>query len=389
MKRSAFFIITVMVSMAAYAQPSNVVSAWNYLKAGELDKAKEMIDPAINHDKTKTWAKTWYYRGLIYQSISGSKQFKQLDPNALTVAYESYKKSIELDPKSDYVDDINKIQMKRLMLQLFSAGIELFNNKKFDEALNYFSVVLAIDPNDTVAVLNSAVTATRANNNAKAKEYYNRLIDMKYNDSKIYNSLANIYLMEKDTAKSFETIQKGRKQFPNDNDLLSKELFYLISANKTNEAIDGLNTILAKEPKNSTMWFALGNVYDKLSSDDFKSNKTADHDAHFAKAEEAYKKAIEIKADYFEANFNLGAMYYNLAADMIKKANDIDAIKLKEYNEAKAKFEIQLKNARPYLEKALELQPKDEGALSSLRQLYAHLGETDKSNEMKKRMEGK
>ena len=137
------------------------------------------------------------------------------------------------------------------------------------------------------------------------------------------------------------------------------------------------------------MWFALGNVYDELSSDDFKSNKTADHDAHFTKAEEAYKKAIEIKADYFEANFNLGAMYYNLAADMIKKANDIDASKLKEYNEAKAKFEIQLKNARPYLEKALELQPKDEGALSSLRQLYAHLGETDKSNEMKKRMEGK
>src|ERR1035437_2716913 len=201
MKRLAFLIL-VVISIKAYAQPSNVVSAWNYLKSGELDKAKNMIDPAITHEKTKTWSKTWYYRGLIYYSMYGNKDYGKLDPNPLQVAYESFKKSLEIEPKGDYADDIN-LQMKKLTIQFFNAGLGEFGKKNYDGALTYFGDVLAIDPNDTVAILNSAITATRAGKIPLATDFYNKLIKMNYNDSKVYGTLANIYMQQKDTAKYF------------------------------------------------------------------------------------------------------------------------------------------------------------------------------------------
>jgi tetratricopeptide (TPR) repeat protein len=385
MKRLAFLIL-VVISVKAYAQPSNVVSAWNYLKSGELDKAKNMIDPAILHEKTKTWSKTWYYRGLIYYSMYGNKDYGKLDPNPLQVAYESFKKSIEIEPKGDYADDI-KLQMKKLTIQFFNAGLGEFSKKNYDNALNYFADVLSIDPTDTVAILNSAITATRAGKLDKAIEFYNTLIKMKYNDSKVFGTLANIYIQQKDTAKYFEVIEQGRKQYPDSLDLLKLEINYFLITKKSDQAIDRINIALQKSPKDNILWFALGNIYDKLASENYEAGKTTEQEANFAKAESAYKKAIEIKPDYFDAYFDLGAMYFNLAAAMIKKANDIDASNIKAYNDAKEKFDGKLKQAQPYLEKALELQPKDEGTLSSLKQLYAHLGLMDKSNEMKKRMD--
>lgn len=385
MKRLAFLIL-VVISIKAYAQPSNVVSAWNYLKSGELDKAKNMIDPAITHEKTKSWSKTWYYRGLIYYSMYGNKDYGKLDPNPLQVAYESFKKSLEIEPKGDYADDI-KLQMKKLTIQFFNAGLGEFGKKNYDMALSDFANVLAIDPTDTVAILNSAITATRAGKIQIATDFYNKLIQMNYNDSKVYGTLANIYIQQKDTAKYFEVIEQGRKHYPDSLDLLKLEINYFLITKKSDQAIDRINAALQKSPKDQILWFALGNIYDKLASDNYESGKTTQQEENFTKAENAYKKAIEIKADYFDAYFDLGAMYFNLAAAMIKKANDIDPSNIKAYNEAKAKFDDKLKQAQPYLEKALELQPKDEGTLSSLKQLYAHLGMTDKSNEMKKRLD--
>src|ERR1035441_8124868 len=105
MKRLALIIAIVCGSITTFAQPSNVVSAWNCYKHDELDKAKELIEPAILHEKTKTWSKTWYYRGLIYEKIASDKKLRSLDPNALQIAYDSYNESLRIEPKSDYAED--------------------------------------------------------------------------------------------------------------------------------------------------------------------------------------------------------------------------------------------------------------------------------------------
>ena len=41
-------------------------------------------------------------------------------------------------------------------------------------------------------------------------------------------------------------------------------------------------------------------------------------------AEKSYKKAIELKPDYFDAIYNLGALYVNDAVGIMGKANKLD-----------------------------------------------------------------
>ena len=97
-----------------------------------------------------------------------------------------------------------------------------------------------------------------------------------------------------------------------------------------------------------------------------------------------YKKAIELKDDYFDANYNLGAMIYNQGADMNNAANDIKDNK--KYNDAKAKADERLKQALPYLEKANEINPKDKNTLISLKQVYARIGDQVKYQKAKEEL---
>jgi tetratricopeptide (TPR) repeat protein len=98
----------------------------------------------------------------------------------------------------------------------------------------------------------------------------------------------------------------------------------------------------------------------------------------FEKAESAYKEAIVLNPDYFEANYNIGALYVNKAADIQTKANDLPLDALKEYDIEKAKADDLLNKSIPYLERALELNPSDVNAMVSLKEIYTRLGMTEK-----------
>ncbi|MFT4981051.1 MAG: hypothetical protein ACI9UR_000898, partial [Bacteroidia bacterium] len=65
-KKTTLFTAALLISVAVFGQKSKRTSANNYLEYGELDNAKEAIDPTISHEKTMNEAKTWYFRGLIY-----------------------------------------------------------------------------------------------------------------------------------------------------------------------------------------------------------------------------------------------------------------------------------------------------------------------------------
>ena len=106
MKKLIFILIAACVSSISFAQKSQVVSAWNYLNNGELDKAKTSINTATNDEVTKIMAKTWYYRGNIYLAIYNDTTRKPAKEFAdLTEAYNSYKKAKEFDTKGELPAD--------------------------------------------------------------------------------------------------------------------------------------------------------------------------------------------------------------------------------------------------------------------------------------------
>ena len=73
--------MALLFASAGFAQRSKRTSAFMYMEKGQLDKAKEKIDLAVKHEKTKMDPKTWLYYGRIYYS-SPLPAFTKLAPNA-------------------------------------------------------------------------------------------------------------------------------------------------------------------------------------------------------------------------------------------------------------------------------------------------------------------
>jgi Flp pilus assembly protein TadD len=108
---------------------------------------------------------------------------------------------------------------------------------------------------------------------------------------------------------------------------------------------------------------------------------------NYAKAAEMYRKAVELDPNYFEANLNLG---YVLLAPGLADYNDAQKLpvnKQKEYNAMMAKASSEFDAAKPYLLKAVELNPKSSEALNNLWTLYKGKRDEAHATEIKKQID--
>ncbi|MFH1321813.1 MAG: hypothetical protein ABII90_14330 [Bacteroidota bacterium] len=403
---TSFFIFLITRTMA---QKAKVVSAYSYLKYGELDKAKDAIDSASANEKSNIMAKTWYYRGKVYHAIYESKDdnYKNLHNNPLNEAYLAYVKIMEFDDKDKYIEDVKK-RLHVCAIQFVNKGVKEYTGNRYDDALTSFENSISINKmpmfntTDTLSVYNAALACEKLKQYEKAKGYYKELIELKWGGSKIFSFLANIYKTENDTSGGFEIIQQGRAQYPDDNNLVIEELNYYILTGKTQEAVNSLKIAIEKDKGNYNLYYALGSMYDQL--DDFGNGENAYikglelaeskynnslkqyTESNGTQEEDEFKKQLEkIHNEYFSILYNFGALYFNEGVNQIKEVSEIKD-NVKYANEKKEAEKIMIK-ALPYLEKALELNPTDKNTLISLKDLYARTGNDDKWQEMKERLE--
>jgi len=378
MKKIALILTLILLVSAGFAQRSKVVTAYNYQRNGKLEKAKEAIDEAIEHEKTMADPKAWFYRGTIYQDIAAgvdSSLYNKV-PNALDIAYESYKKSIEYDEKEKYVEQI-KLNMAGLAQGYYNEGVMAYNNNNFSGASehfkNTFDVYSEIGRTDTISMFNAAVSAGLAGENEKALDYYDKVLELDYSNPEIYISMSEISKAMGDTTEALNVLKTGREIYPENFDLLISETNIYLARNDTKKALENLEKAIEKDKTNPTIFFAVGTNYDQLGM--------------FDKAEKAYKNAINLDPDYFEANYNIGALYVNKAAKILEKANDLPLDAVEEYDAEKAKADDLLKKSLPYLEKAIELQPDDVNTLVSLKEIYTRLGMLEKLKAVNAKLE--
>jgi tetratricopeptide (TPR) repeat protein len=379
MKKLSLLLILASFAYGVKAQNAEVVNAYNYQRYKEYDKAKISIEKAILDPKTGISAKTWYYRGLIYQDIEESAEpnIKAVDAQALDKAIESYIKALEYDTKKSYVEDIKK-RIPFLQNRYVNKGIESYKAKEFQAATDYFMKSADISEKifnkiDTNLLFNAALAALNAKNIPTQKTLFTRLVELKYPEVEIYRSLANIYFSEKDTAKGMEYLSMGRTAFPSNNALMIDELNIYMSRGQSKQMISKMEEAANADPNNKTLWFALGSTYDNMGKK--------------VEAESSYKKALAIDSNYFDALYNLGAIHYNAGVEVYNKVKDLPMSKEKEYNAGKAKYIASFNKSLPFLEKALFLQPNDLNTLASLKEVYAKLDMLSKSGEMRKRIE--
>jgi len=515
MKKIALIIVITSLMTSAFAQKATVVSAYNFHNSGRLDKAKEAIDKAITNEKTMLDAKTWFYRGNIYIDIQRSpiEEYRALDPDAIDKAYAAYLRAIELDDKNRYTDDIRSF-MPIVGEAFFNKGAELFNDGllaleegekdaatgRFDAAANSFEKAFNIYAeagiSDTTSIYFVSLAAELGEDWEKARKNLEKLVEMEYNQSGIYSSLANIYYMryqnnleknlklreeylslqkvdkakeylityevecvpggfsvtylnntgateqleendnywkksftvdidqnnivlltaqannagakilgnvyvdnilvntasslgdyvvvsidanietssklpDQNLVKSLEIYTLGRNRFPEDFNLLLNETNLFLSEDMTEEALDNLTKAAEIDTLNASIFFAIGAKYNELADDTTRSEETRKD--YFDKSVVAYNKSIEIDPDYFDPNYNMGALYVNKAAAIITVANELPLNEVKQYDAMKTESDNYLHLSLPYLERAHEIDPEDMATLVSLKEIYTRL----------------
>ncbi len=392
-------ILAVMVMMIANvdAQKSKRTSALNYLRKGKLDKAKEYIDIAAKHPKTGIDAKTWDYRGNIYVTIltDSSGKYDALKKDAVEEAIKSYKNVLKFDKKgilsieakkkilalTDFIFNDATIALKSAYAEkdedkrqeLFEKSIELL-----DKSYNLYKEG---GRTDTTSLYYMAMANEQAKKIDVAKKLYNQLIEMNYNQPDIYVAMGNIFAAEGNLDESMKYFNMGTKRYPKNLDIVLNASNVYLKGNNPQKAIEILEKAAELDPTNPSVFTAIGTKYLDMTE---KAKSEEEKTTYRKKAEDAFNKALNLKPDSFDANFNMGVLYVNHAVEVNKQLDDLPLDQQKKYDELKAKADGLLEKALPYMEKAHQINPDDRAVITSLKEIYARLKKYDKLKEINK-----
>ena len=370
MKKLLTVSILALVFSLGNAQNRNVITAKKYgNKNGQTQfaKAKEAIDEAVNHADTKEDEKAWYYRGLIYQNIAESDkpEHKSLHENPIEEAVLSYKNSVKYqDKKGRYAKDALK-NLNIIRGMSFNKGIAAFQAKEYDKAASFFRQSLEIGSlpeinfNDSAVFFNTALSYELAKNIDEAAKYYKLSAENSYKSVSCIRKIAEFALEKGDSVNYVNTLKGGIEKFADNQFLMLTLIDYYGKTKQFDEALSYLNLAIEKEPTNKILYFVKGSFFDNKNEP--------------LQAIEAYKKAIELDANYFDAVFNLGAVFFNKGVDLNNKANEIPPQNIEEYDAMREKALAEFAIAGEYFEKALELNGKDLLTMKQLKQIYAQL----------------
>ena len=379
--------------ISAFSQNSKVTSAWRYMEIQELDNAKEAIDAAVEHEKTKGKADTWNLRGRIYYGIyvGEDEALKKEFPNVLIGAAESFLKVLELDEKGSYEKDVMPY-LTGLRGQFINDGGADYANKDFKGAVDKFEMSRMIsekafgkDSLYLMAINNKSLCYDNMKMYEEAIAGYNELMESDYEKNTSLKAIINIYKKQENSEKVYEMAVKGRELYPDELAFILEELQYLLDTKQDAKAEENLKVAVEKEPTNAKLRFALGVVYNNLANPETGEVEEAKYAELIANGQGAYEKALELDPAYADAAHNLGALHFNAGVryvEQAKEAKDDDA------NQAlMSKADEFFKSSLPMLEKADQLNPGDREIMLSLRDLYLKLGDADKYMEYKKKVE--
>ncbi len=372
-------ILSISMSLlfisVGFAQKSNRTSAYLYKQKGQLESAKKAIDKAVQNEKTKNDPKTWLYYGEIYYDIATSPlpQFRKLDTLASIKAFTAFKKAKALDQKDRkhrVTKEANEY-IKKLSSVFYAEGAQVFKKDQYERAITYFkdafNVAKELGKFDTTAAFNIGITGVLAKDPKVAAEYLKKCVDVHFNDPKIFVYYNRALQQLGDTAGAAAAIQLGRKRFPKSLSLLLEQAQLYLERGKAHKLINSLKEAIAKKPdnpSNANFNFLIGKSYDDMGKSD--------------SAEIYYKNAITVNPKFFEAYYNIGALFVNKAAKLQKKANNLPLSQNKEFQALESKANANLKKAVPWLEKALKLNPHDPATIKGLKEAYARLKMNDK-----------
>lgn len=322
MKKLVIAAALGLMSTGAFAQVDKVKSAEKLIDSNTAEARKQAAE-ARQNDATKNDPYAWFVSGMVEQKDYNSELTKaQLQQkadenkmyNALIAEVPFFLQTYALENvpnekgkiKLKYAKkakDILKVDLPMLLnagtffqqKQDYKTAAEAFESYVNVRRHAMFADDKAIATLDTTAydvAYYSALMYHEVKNYDKAIAIANEFKNSPIKAEDIYQVLAASYQSKGDSASLQKALEEGQKKFPKSAYFTLNLAQLAFNQGKYTESENYVLKALEQDPKNvALMSFIAG-----LSEQQQK----------FDKAAEWYKKAITIKADDYDANFNLG-----------------------------------------------------------------------------------
>ena len=389
MKKVIVLFGALLISAVSFAQGAATSTAIIRLRADDWMDAKTYIDQAYDElqearaegrvVKGKVEAKFWYNRALIYQriSVSNDPQFAEYKSDALGVAAEALEELFKVDEKNTYTTE-GKELYAYIVNGYLNRAFDQIDTEQFLAAKNDFVRAYELKKNpiigdtDTTSLYNASLMAQYGEDYPEAIRLTRELIEIDYLGAQSYVVLSLLYKKMDDPDGAIAAVREGREKYPSDRDLLIEEVNYFIGKGDDQKATETLNLAVQADPNNALLWNALGTIQLKLGDE--------------TSAMEALNKAVQLDDSLAEAQYSIGVIWVEKANDMVEKLN-APKVTDSEYKKLKAEQTGYFEKALPFFERALVLMPEDPLTLDALKVVYYKLDMTEKSMEMKKRLD--
>ena len=405
MKKVFLTLASVTLATApVVAQKAAVDEAEKLAKANKIeayDEAKATIAPALENAETKDDARTWYVAGkggfTYYDNMQAQKALqKQVDntkmANAIVDGYQYFLKAYALDSipevekdgslkidkktgavkfKSKYRKDIISTVASH-MNDFQNAGSVCYEQKDFAgayKAWNAYGEVRKFAGSKAPAVADTIVgqimffkgiAAWQDKKQADAVKAFDEALALGYNKEDVYKYSMACYAQIQDNAGVVKMAKLALPLYGSKNpQYLSIVASDLINDKKYDEAMKLADDAIAQNAQNADAYNTKAYIYEQQGDAD--------------NAQAFYKKSVEVNPQYAEGYFNLGRLIYNKGVKIVEAADPKMAqaaySKMME-QEVKPLY----KEALPYLQKAVELNPQHRGALDALDKVKYGLG---------------
>ncbi|WP_411273436.1 tetratricopeptide repeat protein [Daejeonella sp.] len=314
----------------------------------DLEAARKLIDDGYKNKSDSNAFKNNLIRSLVYSALAHADSNLRLkypkDP--VDIALHSLKNVSSSKSASNAVEEIGYIDGKLKQTYLYRANSS-FRERRFNEALRYFSILDSLEKNNYSITHNLAFLNQELGNYERSSFYFIKLISQKSKPEYLL-ILASLYESMGDESNAIKTLKSGSDAFPDNRDLVFKLINLLSNRNDYLEIAKFADRALKLDEFNIDLNYLAGFSNEMIGG--------------ILKAEKYYKAVLNINPNNYEGNYALGLLYLNLYLKDPSKTNMIYISKF-------------------YLSKANEIDPNELKSLTSLLILYKHTGD---KNELQK-----
>ena len=380
MKKVLFTVALLAGAFAASAQVSVVKEA----KAMKKDPAAaaKVLEAALTNPETANDPNTWQLAGDLQKAIYDEENMKMYLPggqadmpkmyNAMLKMFDYYLKCDEVELAGVANGTIKKAKLRKknqetllkVRPNLANGGVEAFNVNNYEEAQKYFGLFVDVVENPMFADQAAALKADTLNSlyanyatmAAGLRDPKDVASVIKYgnigkeNASEGWRALmfmAEVYgdKEQGDSIKWLETIKEGAQRFPEQDFFVGNIMDYYLQRGMVDEGLAQIDQLIAANEKPYFLYVKGVLLYEKKD---------------YAGAQAALDKVIAAGGDLVaEAYAKKGDCYF-FPAQKIVEENSALSIDDPKYNANEAKIKEAYEQAKPFYEKAKELEPDNQ-----------------------------